>query len=223
MAEKVKRRQAKEMEIARRVWMGEDYGTVQEEYESEPSTYSDGSNRSKEEESELGDTDSFMVKPRGTMGSRIPVGSRTSASTPKARKRIGEDDVTLMEEVKQAQVEKYSGMLQMPSPLERHEDELGRRTSPKACLMVPVVIDPPRDLQDAVCRESVGSALVWVMRWGMVAVPAWHLAVREVWTSSDWMGVKLGGPLWWFQFMLQCVFCLFRFTLQRLGADHPRG
>jgi hypothetical protein len=51
IAKKAKRRQTKEIEIARRVRMGEDHDTIQEEYESEPSTGSDDSDRSEEEES----------------------------------------------------------------------------------------------------------------------------------------------------------------------------
>jgi hypothetical protein len=88
-AEKAKRRQEKVMETARRVRMGEDRDVVQEEYEPEPSIDSDGSDCSEEKESESGDADSFVVKPRGTAGSEILEGSWTSASAPEARKCIG--------------------------------------------------------------------------------------------------------------------------------------
>ncbi|RLM92075.1 hypothetical protein C2845_PM08G14020 [Panicum miliaceum] len=61
-AKKAKRRQVKEMEIARRVRMGEDRDAVQEEYESEPLTDSDDGDRSKEEGSVSGDADSLVAK-----------------------------------------------------------------------------------------------------------------------------------------------------------------
>jgi hypothetical protein len=99
---KAKRRQEKEMEIAHRVRMGEDRNIFQEEYEPEPSTGSDDGNCSEEEESESGDADSFVVKPQGIAGSEIPEGFGTSASAPKARKRVAEDNAAPREEAKQA-------------------------------------------------------------------------------------------------------------------------
>jgi hypothetical protein len=149
----------KEMEIARQVRMGEDRDAIQEEYESEPLTDFDDSNRSEEEESESGDADLFMVKPRSTTGSQIPKGSRMPASAPEAMKCIEEDAAAPTEEVKWARVEKHSGTPQMPSSLERGKDESGKRTGPEVLLMTPDVTDPPRDLQDAVPRELAGSAL----------------------------------------------------------------
>jgi hypothetical protein len=101
-AKKAKRRQEKEMEIVHLFWMGEDRDIIQEEYKLEPLTDFDDSDCSEEEESELGDADSFMVKPHGNAGSQIPEGSGTSASAPKVRKRIAEDDTESTEEAKRA-------------------------------------------------------------------------------------------------------------------------
>jgi hypothetical protein len=51
------------------------------------------------------------------------------------------------------------GAPQMPSPLERHEDDLGQRTGPLACPTMMNMIDMPRDQHNAALWESAGSAL----------------------------------------------------------------
>jgi hypothetical protein len=110
-AEMTKRGQEKEMEIACRVRMGEDRVVFQEQYGSELSTDFDDGDHSKEEELESGDANSFVVKPRGTVGSGIPEGSWTCSSALEARTCITEDDLASTEEAKWARVKKHSGAL----------------------------------------------------------------------------------------------------------------
>jgi hypothetical protein len=100
--EKAKRWQAKEMEIACYVRMGEDRDAMQEEYESEPSTDSDDGDRSEEEELESAEADSFMVRPCGTTGLKIPEGAGTSVGVLEARKCTAEDDAAKTGEAKRA-------------------------------------------------------------------------------------------------------------------------
>ncbi|RLM54761.1 hypothetical protein C2845_PM10G12180 [Panicum miliaceum] len=158
-----------------------DRDVVKEEYELEPSTDYDDGGCSEEEESEWGNADSFMVKPRGTTGSEIPEGSGMSASALEVRKLVAEGNAAPTEEAKLARVEKHSRAPQMPSPS-------GQRAGPEARSMMTKLTDPPCDLQNTDPRESAGSApgLSHAMGHGLGSPPG-------VW--SDSMMVTLGDDV----------------------------
>jgi hypothetical protein len=91
-AEKIERRVKMEMEIARRVRMGEDRGAIQEELQSESSTDCDSEEELEEVKSEYEDDSIFVPVPYGTMAMRTAEGSRASSNAPEARKHATDKD-----------------------------------------------------------------------------------------------------------------------------------
>jgi hypothetical protein len=131
-AEKVKKRLKREIEIARRVRMGEDRDAVQEDLQSESSTDSDREEESEEMESDYEDDSVFVVAPHGTAATGTSEGSGSSSSAPKVRKHATDKDAVQVEAAKRARVERHSeGLLGSPAPVvnaEWREDKTGART-----------------------------------------------------------------------------------------------